>query len=175
MDRYQKPRYKHDYHKNYNLGMLFRRYKKALIVGGAAMAVFLTAATVGFGYLAYKAVTVSADQIGDLKQSAAKLVENKNLENLVAPDLGLVGGVVTGVAKTWLMQNIQSSEVSQIQSALSCLNAFGAPSPTDMMQVIKRSVSDNQWSAKLETLESQLKSFKGPQGAEACTHWFMNS
>jgi hypothetical protein len=174
MDRYQKPRYKHDYDKVHGLKYLLYRYKKAIIIGGAAMALFLTAATIGIGYFAYKAVTVSAEQVAAVSKKGTQLLENKNLENIAPPEIGVIGGVMADVAKGWLMQSIQNSEVAQIKVGLSCLDALGAPHPKDMLQLIKNNISGTEWLAKIETLESQLIGSKGPQGAQACTEWLIN-
>lgn len=171
MDRNQKPRYKRDQNEIYGLKRLFYRYKKIIIIGGAAMAALFTAATIGIGYLAYQAVNVSTDQIGVAKQTVTKLLESETLETMAPPEMGVIGGVVASVVGNWL---VQSSELGQVQAGLSCLDALGAPSPKDIVRLVKNNLSGSEWITKIETIEAQINGSNGPQGAAACTHWLIN-
>ncbi len=157
---------KTDVHKVINFA---GRYKKALVIGGISFLAFMGVLVVGAGVLVYKTAGLATQEIKTWK------AEN-GLPAISLPKPGFVEGVVLGVASGWLERSLAGPEVQSVKDGLSCFDALGGPSPSDVVTYVEGHTSSQQFRERLTGLKERLATSPATTtGPAACANWILNS
>ncbi len=146
------------------------RYRKPVVVAGLATAAMLALAIVGAGYATYSTASFATDKLKTWQPGVAQTAAM-----LPAQASGFVEGVVLDVASGWLQQAAGLSDMTQVKSGLSCFDALGGPSPTEIVGHVQRTVTDPKLAAQLKDLTTSFGiSGATVSGPAACASWILN-
>ncbi|MCX6110620.1 MAG: hypothetical protein NTZ90_13570 [Proteobacteria bacterium] len=149
-----------------NVQEIIRRYRKPVIVAVGAMGAVLMLGVVGTGYAVYKTASFAADKLKSLEPGVSELPAQAS---------GFVEGVVLNVASGWLQQGAASGKVAKVKNGLSCFDALGGPSPTEIVGYVQRTITDATLTTQLQDLNKSLSgSTTTANGPAACTSWLLN-
>lgn len=153
-----------------NIEETIRRYRKPIVVAIGTMSAVLMLGVVGAGYAVYKTATFATEKVRNLQPAVAE-----SASQLPAQASSSLEGFVLSVASGWLQQGAASGEVAKVKSGLSCFDALGGPSPTEIVGYVQRTVTDTALASRLQDLSKSLSvgetTAKGPA---ACASWLLN-
>ncbi len=156
---------------NINIMQIVRRYRRPIIIAMMTLSTIILLGIVGASYAVYKVASFSTDKLKTLQPEITETVSD-----LPAKASGFLEESVLILASAWLQQQAVSVEVTQVKLGLSCFDALGGPSPTQIVSHVQRTVTDTALIKQLQDLAQSLGS-AGPasKGPAACTNWILNS
>lgn len=156
------------------LSVMIGRNKKIVLLGVFSVLLVLSLIIFGIGVVTYKSVQFAAEKIKPLAASGEQYLTESLPMNESLPNAGFVEGVVLSLANGWLQQGVASSEFAMMRHGLSCFDALGGPSPSEILDYAKSQTTDLKVHTQLRSLEENLlQSSAQATGPSACASWLL--
>ena len=149
--------------------ILWKKYRVAILAGVASLGlviILLISGIVWGSFLAVKSLTANS-----------KLNWNQTVTTLEPrTEVGsFVSELVLGLTTQALNSSLESGDLRHVVDGITCVNSFGGPTPSQVIEHMKRNISHGALSSRLEDVEQSIQSDLNKRDSSRCLNWLFNS